>query len=108
MLVKNAPNKDVRIAIIGAGLGGCAAGCLLQSAGYEPVVYEQFAEVTRLGAGIHLSPNVMRVLEKIGIATELATKGLRPRAFVSRDWDTGAVTLDFALRGVSEELYGAP
>ena len=108
MLVKNAPNQDVRIAIIGAGLGGCAAGCLLQSAGYEPIVYEQFEEITRLGAGIHLSPNVMRVLERIGIATELASKGLRPRAFVSRDWDTGAVTLDFALRGVAEERYGAP
>lgn len=102
------PPTDVRIAIIGAGLGGCAAGSLLQQAGYAPTVYEQAPAVTRLGAGIHLSPNVTRVLERIGICDDLARKGVRPRAFVSRDWDTGAVTLDFALRDVAETRYGAP
>ena len=49
--------SDLRIAIIGAGLGGCAVGSLLQKAGYRPTVYEQTSAVTPLGAGIHLSPN---------------------------------------------------
>lgn len=100
--------NDLRIAVIGAGLGGCAVGSLLQKAGYNPTIYEQAEAVTRLGAGIHLSPNVTRVLARIGVCDELAATGMHPRAFVSRDWDTGAVTLDFALRGVAEERYGAP
>ena len=100
--------SDLRIAIIGAGLGGCAVGSLLQKAGYRPTVYEQTSAVTPLGAGIHLSPNVTRVLDRIGVCEKLATTGMRPRSFVSRDWDTGAVTLDFALRDVAEARYGAP
>ena len=100
--------KDLRIAIIGAGLGGCATAKLLHDAGFSPTVYEQSTEVTRLGAGIHLSPNVTRVLERIGVLDALAANGSKPRAWVSRDWDTGTVTIDFLLRDVAEQRYGAP
>ena len=97
-----------RIAIIGAGLGGCSLCNLLAQAGYQPTVFEQADRVSRLGAGIHLSPNVTRVLHRIGIRDRLVSRGVQPRAWVSRDWDTGNVTLDFKLREVAEERYGSP
>jgi len=100
--------SKLRIGIVGAGLGGAAAGSLLQAAGYEPVIFEQARAVTRLGAGIHLSPNVTRILYRIGVGEALAARGVRPRAWVSRDWDTGEVTLDLPLRDVAQSRYGAP
>ncbi len=99
---------DARIAIIGAGLGGCAAAALLQQLGYRPQVYEQSGEITRLGAGIHLSPNVTRILRRIGVLDRLLAAGSRPRAWVSRDWDTGRVTLEYLLADRAEEKFGAP
>lgn len=100
--------KELRIAVIGAGLGGCAAANLLHQAGFEVTVYEQTKAITRLGAGIHLSPNVTRVLDRIGILHDLQAGGSEPRAWVSRDWDSGATTIDFLLRDVAMERYGAP
>ena len=97
-----------RIAIVGAGLGGCAAAVLLHQAGFQVALYEQTTEITRLGAGIHLSPNVTRVLDRIGVLDRLAANGMHSRAWVSRDWDTGEVTLDFLLRDTAMAWYGSP
>ncbi|MBT6273853.1 MAG: NAD(P)-binding protein [Chromatiales bacterium] len=97
-----------RVAIVGAGLGGCASAALLQQQGLSPVVYEQASAVARLGAGIHLSPNVTRVLERIGVCQTLSVQGMHPRAWVSRDWDTGDITLDFKLRDIALARYGSP
>jgi 6-hydroxynicotinate 3-monooxygenase len=62
----------------------------------------------RLGAGIHLGPNLMRVFDKIGIAKTLIENGVQPEAWVSVMWDTGAPLLTFPLKGFSEKTYGAP
>src|SRR3984885_14432704 len=100
--------KQPRIAIIGGGLGGLAAAALLPAAGFDVKVYEQAPEFTRLGAGINLSSNVMRVLRRIGIADDLARAGVNPDRWISRQWDTGEVLLEFPLKGVDVARYGEP
>lgn len=60
-------SKGGRIAVIGAGLGGAAAGALLQRMGFDVDVYEQANQFSRVGAGIHVGPNVMKVFRFIGI-----------------------------------------
>ena len=101
-------SKNVRIAVAGGGLGGIAAASLLQKAGYDAHVYEQSPELGRLGAGIHLGPNVVRVLDRMGVAKKLIETGVQPEAWVSKMWDTGEDLLSFPLRGYSERVYGAP
>ena len=98
----------MRIAIIGAGLGGSAGAALLQQAGYDVRVYEQAPQFSRLGAGIHVSPNVMRVMRRIGIEPRLRAIALRPKSFRSRDADTGKISFDFPLADSAEKRYGAP
>ena len=101
-------NNNLRIAIIGAGLGGIPAGAMLQQRGCNVRIYEQAPEFSRLGAGINLGPNVMKVMREIGIEQRLVDIGLRPTSWLSREWDTGRVMFDFVLRDRSEEKYGAP
>ena len=74
----------LRIAVVGAGLGSPATAALLQDAGYEVKVYEQSPGFSRIGAGINLSPNVMRVLDRIGVGQPLAKKGARSENWVSQ------------------------
>ncbi len=100
--------KQPRIAIIGGGLGGLAAAALLPAAGFDVKVYEQAPEFTRLGAGINLSSNVMRVLRRIGIADDLVRAGVNPDRWISRQWDTGEVLLEFPLKGADVARYGEP
>ena len=56
-----------KIAIIGAGMGGMAAAGTLRQAGLDVSVYEQAHQFGRIGAGIQMLPNSMKVLRGIGI-----------------------------------------
>jgi 6-hydroxynicotinate 3-monooxygenase len=78
-----------RIAIVGAGLGGTAAAALMQRAGYSVRLYEQAPAFSRLGAGIHLGPNVMKIMRRIGCEDALNVMGSHPDFWYSRDWKSG-------------------
>ncbi|MCU5788441.1 Salicylate 1-monooxygenase [Alcanivorax marinus] len=95
------------IAVIGAGLGGAAAGALLQKAGYPTQVYEQAPEFSRLGAGIHLGPNVMKVMRRIGIEDALDRMGSHPDHWFSRDGATGEYLSRIPLGDFAKKEYGA-
>lgn len=100
-------NRSTSIAVIGAGLGGMTAAGLLQRAGFKVKVFEQAPAFSRIGAGIHLSANVMKVMRCLGIELALSDIGLHPDAFVSRKWDTGEILFELPLDAKSEAHYGA-
>jgi 6-hydroxynicotinate 3-monooxygenase len=99
--------RSLEIALIGAGLGGMTAAGLLQRAGFRVKVYEQASAFSRIGAGIHLTANVMKVMRRLGIERRLSDIGLHPDAFVSRAWDTGDILFELPLDAASEARYGA-
>ncbi|MDR5761151.1 FAD-dependent monooxygenase [Caballeronia sp. LZ035] len=96
-----------RIAIIGAGLGGTAAACLLQRAGHRVRLYEQAPAFLRLGAGIHLGPNVMKVMRRIGCEDALIRMGSHPDCWISRDWQSGEELSRIPLGAFALKHYGA-
>lgn len=85
------------VAIVGAGLGGIAAAAMLQRAGFPVTVFEQAPELSRIGAGIHLGPNVMHVMRSLGLDEAMYETGLVPRSYESREWDTGRILFDVPL-----------
>ncbi len=99
--------KKPRIAIIGAGLGGAACAALFQRAGYHVDVFEQAPQFNRLGAGIHLGPNCVRILNHIGIGPQILEIAVRPAAWNSLMWDSGECLFSLPLREVAEQRYGA-
>jgi 6-hydroxynicotinate 3-monooxygenase len=68
--------QEIRIAIVGGGLSDLSAAALLDREGHALTVYEQAPTFTYLGAGIHLGPNLVRVLEEPGIADRLKATGV--------------------------------
>ncbi len=98
----------VDIAVIGAGLGGAAAMALLDDAGFEAHVFEQAPEFTRLGAGIHVGPNVMKIFRQIGLEDRLSGIGSHPDFWFSRDGTTGDYMSKIRLGDYALKEYGAP
>lgn len=96
-----------RIAIIGAGIGGTTAAVCLGKAGFDVKIYEQAPAFARIGAGINLTPNMMRLMAAIGVADRMVEVGLIPLRRVSRDWDTGAISYEIPVQTFPER-YGAP
>jgi salicylate hydroxylase/6-hydroxynicotinate 3-monooxygenase len=97
--------KNLSIAIAGAGMGGLTVAATLRHFGMDVQIYEQAPRFTRIGAGIQMMPNSMRVLRQIGIEQRLREVSFAPHSHLNRVWDTGEVTRELPM---PEGLYGAP
>jgi salicylate hydroxylase/6-hydroxynicotinate 3-monooxygenase len=98
----------LRVAVIGAGVGGLTAAATLRRVGVEVEVYEQAGQFARVGAGIQMTPNPMKVLRTLGLEEHLLRAGFRPSVMRNRDWDSGHLTFELVLGQGAEREYGAP
>ena len=89
-------------------MGGLTLAATLQQRGIEAQIYEQAPRFVRLGAGIQMSPNAMRVLRGIGLEPHIRTTAFQPRSWTNRDWDSGRLTNELPLGAEAEAKYGAP
>src|SRR5713101_4934980 len=99
---------QLRIAVIGGGIGGLTAALALRRAGFAVDVYEQAPELTEVGGGINMAPNATRVLRGLGLAAGLGREGVRPLGTHQRRWQDGRTLQRALLNPLCEELYGAP
>ncbi len=67
--------NDLKITIIGAGIGGLTAGIALRQAGYEVEIYDRVKELRPAGAGISLWSNGVKVLNRLGLGEKMAQIG---------------------------------
>jgi len=65
------------IAIIGGGIGGLFAANALIGQGFQVSVYEQAPALGEVGAGVFLTPNSVRQLERVGLGPAVAKWGAR-------------------------------
>jgi 2-polyprenyl-6-methoxyphenol hydroxylase-like FAD-dependent oxidoreductase len=72
------------IAIIGAGIGGVAAGVALNRAGFAVKVFEKASQLREAGAGMSLWPNGTGVLKKLGLLEAVARHGQSGSHFLVR------------------------
>lgn len=73
--------------IIGGGLAGLSAALALQHLGWNVSVYEKANELKELGAGIVLSANAIKALEKLGVAEQVRKIGSPVKKAEIRTWD---------------------
>ena len=100
--------KPLDIAIIGAGMGGLATAAALRRVGITVTVYEQAQQFTRLGAGIQIGCNAMKVLRKLGLEQRMRGGSFYPRSWNNRDWKSGDVKFDMIFGESAEAKFGAP
>jgi len=98
----------MRMIIIGAGIGGLTAALTLRRAGLDVLVFEQATELREVGAGIQISPNASRILNRLGLEDPMRRMGVRPRAIVIRRWDDGRELARQPLADACERNFGAP
>src|SRR2546427_8439283 len=102
------PIAPLRIAVVGAGLGGLTAAVALRQAGFDVEVYEQAPELTEVGGGINMGPNAARVLYRLGLGQALDREAERPASNHQRRRDEGRAPQGAPLNTRSEEPYRAP
>jgi len=55
------------VAIVGGGLAGLALALALQQVGIQSTVFEARARPLDIGGAVMLSPNALKVLDKLGV-----------------------------------------
>jgi salicylate hydroxylase len=94
----------MRVAVIGAGMGGLALAAGLARAGVKVRVYERTAALGELGAGITMSPNAVRVLDWLGV--DVKAIGYAPGVQWQQHWQTGEVLREYSRGADFAERQG--
>ena len=100
--------RNIRVVIIGAGLGGLAAAGALRQRGIEAMVYERAPALGEVGAGIQLGPNAVKVLRALGLEAALRHLAAEPVNSVSLAWDDAHLRYREPMKGPYAARYGAP
>ena len=66
-----------KVAIVGGGIGGLFAAKALLAHGIEVMVYEQAPALGEVGAGVYMTPNSVRHLQRVGLEPAVDKFGAR-------------------------------
>lgn len=101
-------DRDRTALIAGGGIAGLAAALALADAGWSVKVLERRDVFSESGAGIQISPNGVRALQRIGVADRLSAMVGRPQAIDVRDAVSGRPLQRLPLGAWIEARHGAP
>lgn len=65
----------MKIAIIGAGIGGLTVALTLKQKGFQVDMYEAASEIKPVGAGIIMANNAMQLFDKLGVREKIEKAG---------------------------------
>jgi 2-polyprenyl-6-methoxyphenol hydroxylase-like FAD-dependent oxidoreductase len=97
--------RALRVGIVGCGTAGAAADLFLSRAGHDVTLFERVPEPGPVGAGIMMQPSGLLVLERLGLAERILTRGARVDRLVC-ETTAGARLLDLEYAVLGEGLFG--
>lgn len=100
--------SGLKVIVIGGGIGGTAAALALSRIGCDVRIYEQVKAKAEVGAGIQISPNATRLLQRYGLTEALRPLAVRPTMIEIRRWDSGDILSREDLGESVESAFGAP
>ncbi|MCA9022785.1 MAG: FAD-dependent monooxygenase, partial [Planctomycetaceae bacterium] len=95
----------MKIAIVGCGIAGAAAGHLLTSQGHAVTIFEQAAQCGPVGAGILIQPIGQAVLQSLGIYDDIYRQSARLNWIEARQ-HTGKRLIQLEYQRLRSDLYG--
>lgn len=103
-------SRNIRIAIVGGGIGGLTLALALRQRGIEAAVYEQAAELSEIGAAVALSANATRELRRLGVLDRIADCSTEPSELIYRNWQKGHRIAAFPVHDdlAYQKRFGAP
>ena len=97
-----------QVLIAGGGIGGLAAALACAQFRLPVTLMERSAQLSEVGAGVQIGPNVTRILQSWGLGKALAQVATFPHQLQARDAQTGQVLGTLRLGERATTRYGAP
>ncbi|KAL7627538.1 hypothetical protein AAE478_001731 [Parahypoxylon ruwenzoriense] len=100
--------RDLRISVIGAGMGGLACALAFARKGFKHIdVYETASNLGFVGAGIQLAPNMVRVLDRWGCWDSIEAEATNIKSSSIREGSTNRELVHVQMPDIAEK-YGYP
>ena len=96
------------IIIAGAGIAGLTAAIALAARGFSCSIFERSERLEEVGAGLQLSPNATRLLDRLGVLELLRPHAVQPEAVLLRKAGTLAQLARVPLGEDAERRWSAP
>lgn len=100
--------EDLKVVVIGAGMGGMTAAIALKQAGYRVEAFEAVKEMRPVGAAISLWSNGVKCLNRIGLSREIAALGGRMDRMAYLEGKSGETMTDFSLQPLYDQVGQRP
>lgn len=98
--------KNLKVCIIGAGMGGLTTGLALAAAGFRDIeIFESASDLGFVGAGIQMAPNMVRILDRLGVWEEIAREAVVLNETSIREGASDKELAHVDLKYI-KELYG--
>ncbi len=92
-------NDASPVIVVGGGLGGLSCALALGQAGRPVKLLEQSAEIAPIGYGVQIGPNVLPVLDSMGLGTAVREAAYLPDYLQLHDAGTGEKIFRIDLKG---------
>jgi salicylate hydroxylase len=102
--------QNLRVAVIGGGIGGLTLALALRQRGMRVDVYEQAQQLAEIGAAVALSANSTREFRRLGVLDALTAVSTEPSELIYRNWRDGGriASHDVHDNMAYQTLCGAP
>lgn len=94
--------------VAGAGISGLTLALALAKFGAAVVVLERNPVISEFGAGLQISPNARRVLDRLGLDEAIAARSLEPDGIDIYPYRRPSPLVTLALGQTMRDRFGAP
>ncbi|WP_378943363.1 FAD-dependent monooxygenase [Mesorhizobium sp. ANAO-SY3R2] len=100
--------QSQQIVVSGAGIAGLTAAIAFSDLGFRVRVYDRSPVLEEVGAGLQLSPNATRILDRLGVLDIVRPSAVQPEAVVLRDAATLNERARVPLGAAADQRWKAP
>lgn len=102
-------SKKLPVIVVGGGLGGISTALALGRQGQAVSLLEQSAEIAPIGYGVQIGPNVLPMLDRLGVGDAVREAAYLPEKLLLLNGNCGSTIFDIPLTGAAfEARFEAP
>ncbi|KAI1008315.1 hypothetical protein LB504_002043 [Fusarium proliferatum] len=98
----------LNVIVVGAGLAGLAAAISISLSGHNVTVLESAKELLEVGAGLQVTPNCTRILQKWDLPDRLWKSAAEPTSLVVHRYSGRTLAIEPDFHKHIRKKYGAP
>ncbi|KAK7186468.1 FAD binding domain-containing protein [Paraphaeosphaeria sporulosa] len=96
------------VIVVGAGLGGLASAISIAQSGHAVTVFESAKELAEVGAGLQLTPNCTKILQRYGLSDSFWASAAEPTSLTVHRYTGSVLAHDETFAHTTRARYGAP